>query len=63
MSRIQTESKPSDLEDWEIKKQSEATLKRLLATPPDHKRNVKSAADPKKRGRPPKVNAGGSNER
>ena len=25
-------------------------LKRLLATPPDHKRNVKSDASPKKRG-------------
>ena len=31
-----------------------ATLRRLLATPPDHKRNAKSDASPKKRGRPPK---------
>jgi hypothetical protein len=29
-------------------------LGRLLSTPPDHKRNVKSNASPKKRGRPPK---------
>jgi hypothetical protein len=35
--------------------QSDAVLKRLLATPPDHKRNVKSDASPKKRGRPPKA--------
>ena len=29
-----------------------ATLRRLLATPPDHKTNVKPGASPKKRGRP-----------
>jgi hypothetical protein len=34
----------------------EATvLSRLLATAPDHKRNVKSDVSPKKRGRPPKA--------
>jgi hypothetical protein len=32
-----------------------ATLKRIIATRPDHKRNVKSDASPKKRGRPPKL--------
>jgi hypothetical protein len=30
-------------------------LGRLLSTPPDHKRDVKSGTSPKKRGRPPKV--------
>lgn len=28
------------------------TLKRLLATPPDHKQSAKAKANPKKRGRP-----------
>jgi hypothetical protein len=41
-------------EQLEDVRRSEAVLKRLLATPPDHKRNVKSDANPKKRGRPPK---------
>lgn len=40
-------------------KRDEAVLARLLATPPDHKRNVKSDASPKKRGRPPKGSAKG----
>jgi hypothetical protein len=31
-----------------------AVLKRLLATPPDHRTKPKSDASPKKRGRPPK---------
>jgi len=31
-----------------------ATLLRLLATPPNHKTDVKPGASPKKRGRPPK---------
>lgn len=42
--------------DAEMNKDREAeVLLRILSTPPDHKRNVKSDASPKKRGRPPKV--------
>jgi hypothetical protein len=37
----------------EVAARSEATLKRLLATPPDHK--TKPGASPKKRGRPSKT--------
>jgi len=51
--------KPSDPDypGEEIERRREATLKRLLATPPDHKRAAKPDASPKKRGRPPKAGA------
>jgi hypothetical protein len=42
-------------DDAEQERRGEDVLKRLLATPPDHRRNVKSDANPKKRGRPTKV--------
>ena len=34
--------------DEEIERRSLATLKRLIATPPDHKRTSKTKASPKK---------------
>jgi hypothetical protein len=37
----------------EIAGAEDAILKRLLATPPDHKTKAKPGASPKKRGRPP----------
>lgn len=45
-----------EIEREEGEKLSDAVLARLLATPPDHKRNVKCGANPKRRGRPPKAN-------
>jgi hypothetical protein len=44
-----------ELSEQEIERRSAATLKRLLATPPDHRRKVNLDANPKKRGRPPKA--------
>ena len=41
-------------DDAEIARREEATLKRLLATPPQPKTKPKAKASPKKRGRPPK---------
>jgi hypothetical protein len=40
-------------------RREDATLKRLLNTPPDHKTKPKGDGSPKKRGRPPRINAGG----
>ncbi len=42
------------MNEIEIEKRSDDALKRLLATPPDHKTKPKPDASPKKRGRPPK---------
>lgn len=40
----------------EVQRRSDATLKRLLSTPPDHKTKKAAPANPpKKRGRPPKA--------
>jgi len=36
----------------EIERRAEATLKRLLATPPDHKRAAKPNASPKQSAKP-----------
>ena len=49
------------LEDME--RREAETLKRLLATPPDHRRKVKSDASPKKGSGSPKTPARGSNEK
>jgi hypothetical protein len=38
------------------------TLERIIATPPDHMRNVKFEASPKKRGRPPKKDIANDNQ-
>jgi hypothetical protein len=42
------------LSENEILRRYQATLKNVIATPPDHKTNPH--ASPKKRGRPPKAN-------
>jgi len=53
----------------ETERRSDAVLRRLLATPPDHKTKARLGASPKKRGRPPKGSgspdapARGSNEK
>jgi len=47
--------------DTETARRSDATLKRLLATPPHHTRAAKPDASPKKRGRPPKGTKGNVN--
>jgi hypothetical protein len=41
--------------DEETARREDAALKRLLATPPDHKPSAKPGASLKKRGRPPKA--------
>jgi hypothetical protein len=50
MHQRSTDAMASDSDDKEA-----LVLSRLLATPPNHKRNVKSDASPKRRGRPPKA--------
>lgn len=45
-------SKKSTTED--AAQREERALKRLLATPPDHKQSAEAKANPKKRGRPAK---------
>jgi hypothetical protein len=50
------EMPPTNESEKESDQQREdEVLKRLLATPPDHKRKGKPDASPKKRGRPPKA--------
>ena len=55
MAAKQTEA---PLTESEIEKRERETLKRLLATPPDHRTKAKPGASPKKRGRPPKDKEG-----
>ena len=43
----------------ETARRSDATLKRLLATPPDHKRKAKPGANPKRHESPPKKGVAG----
>jgi hypothetical protein len=42
-------------DEKETARREDAALKRLLATPPDHKRKLKADASPKTRGRPRKA--------
>jgi hypothetical protein len=44
----------SDKSERQIEEREARVLKRLLATPPDHRPKAKPDASPKKRGRPPK---------
>ncbi len=44
-----------DQSDEDTARREAATLKRLLATPPDHRRKVKSEASPKKSGDQAKI--------
>jgi hypothetical protein len=53
----------NEKQDDEVTRRYEATLKRVLATPPDHKTTLKPGASPKKRGRPPKAGDRNSKER
>jgi hypothetical protein len=55
--RVATEktSENPEMNEIEIEKRSDDALKRLLATPPDHRTKPTPDANPKKRGRPSKV--------
>jgi hypothetical protein len=45
----------SQFTNEEVERRYRSTLANVLATPPDHKTNVKLGASPKKRGRPAKA--------
>jgi hypothetical protein len=50
-----TKNESKQRDDSDVGAREDATLKRILATPPDHKTKPKPDASPKKRGRPPKT--------
>jgi hypothetical protein len=52
-----SDSERSDVSAKEADKRAAAALRRILATPPDHKRKPKADASPKKRGRAAKKEA------
>jgi len=58
-----TETSTSRYSDEEIARRYEATLKRVLTTPPKHRTAKGGKANPpKKRGRPPKNEKGSATE-